>query len=756
METKRSNNATAAQNLIRIALSIVKMKSAASHFETSIATHQATGANVGQIGHGRKQFNQILTTMSDWIDDQNRNILTSPSPSTGVPPHFYVTGDKSTPSRTTNQVVLLCFMYAGQRRRVVVACPEVYFNAEDIADDDNNDILDDEHEDQDLGMVTGAHAGELANSMVNEIMSLYGGDKSKGIVAGSWQGTTCDGQYQAAQFTSTINDRLERNVSVFHGVHWDDAHRFDLAMGDVKKGTVGQSKDFFANVVNFGKRFHKKFARGKMHASAKVLAKLNKTNFRVTTGTCATRFCTSQFREFQNLLTSFPVYVKSLRSGSNTGKVEDRDYVGQDHVFNICGVIDILAAFMKGMSALQDLACPCWKLDVYQPRIVSWMERLIKSLELAVQDFVKTEEVEFAPIFSYLHQHSKSIQQLKFRGIQLVKGSVMKKISDDLYRSCDRKLPECTKELKQFAEDILASLKLRSAASHPMNQHLKSLDLELLIENMAGERQPDDEIQMIEDGGLLEEFGCDGIKEFVRYLASLDHLQELKYDARMSNVLYRKLKTVICDEIWSTSSYNNLEWFVLDDDDGTTSLLDHMNSENLKYKSLKLNKFSVLGLDKLQYFSLHELFRMEFLSPELALHTFTVRLNEGAVYRSLLNPSDPVCKKLGPKICCILDVALAKGGPEAIAETFYSVMGAQLQSGGQANETLALRTKIDMSAPNTLQADRLVKEVSKMYLRKDEERGRTAHMNPVLSMFKKQSKVLERIQKEDPILPYLV
>ena len=35
--------------------------------------------------------------------------------------------------------------------------------------------------------------------------------------------------------------------------------------------------------------------------------------------------------------------------------------------------------------------------------------------------------------------------------------------------------------------------------------------------------------------------------------------------------------------------------------------------------------------------------------------------------------------------------ALAKGGTEAVVESYYSVMNSQKKSGGQQNETLALR-----------------------------------------------------------------
>ena len=47
------------ENLIGIALTVVKTKSAAVHFEMMVASHPFTGSDVGEFRHSRKQF-QII------------------------------------------------------------------------------------------------------------------------------------------------------------------------------------------------------------------------------------------------------------------------------------------------------------------------------------------------------------------------------------------------------------------------------------------------------------------------------------------------------------------------------------------------------------------------------------------------------------------------------------------------------------------------------------------------------------------------
>lgn len=67
------------------------------------------------------------------------------------------------------------------------------------------------------------------------------------------------------------------------------------------------------------------------------------------------------------------------------------------------------------------------------------------------------------------------------------------------------------------------------------------------------------------------------------------------------------------------------------------------------------------------------------------------------VRQSLQSLTRPWCTNsevynlIGKEMCIVTDVALAKGGTEAIVESFYSSMASQAMHGGQSNEALALR-----------------------------------------------------------------
>ena len=69
---------------------------------------------------------------------------------------------------------------------------------------------------------------------------------------------------------------------------------------------------------------------------------------------------------------------------------------------------------------------------------------------------------------------------------------------------------------------------------------------------------------------------------------------------------------------------------------------------------------------------------------------FIAELNETEVYRSIYT-DEHLFTTIGIEGCVSIDIALAKGGTEAMVESYYSVMNSQKKSGGQQSETLALR-----------------------------------------------------------------
>ena len=86
----------AAETMLKSALTAVKAKSAAIHFEEQIAFAFSVGAQIGQCGHSRKLVPDMVKCLLAVINDKTRAALTSCLPSTGLPPHYYMAVDKAT------------------------------------------------------------------------------------------------------------------------------------------------------------------------------------------------------------------------------------------------------------------------------------------------------------------------------------------------------------------------------------------------------------------------------------------------------------------------------------------------------------------------------------------------------------------------------------------------------------------------------------------------------------------------------------
>ena len=113
---------------------------------------------------------------------------------------------------------------------------------------------------------------------------------------------------------------------------------------------------------------------------------------------------------------------------------------------------------------------------------------------------------------------------------------------------------------------------------------------------------------------------------------------------------------------------------------------------------------------------------------------------------------------LGREVCLIIGVALGQGGPESIVESSYSVVNCQQKKGGQSNENLSLRSKLDWSLPNSLQSNRMVAGVADLYINGSTEKGLKKHAIPIMGSKSayKRSKVLDRIEKSNTRLSFLL
>ena len=109
------------------------------------------------------------------------------------------------------------------------------------------------------GDVSGAEAKELAEGLYGKIQNAYP-SLSKDLINGSYQGTVCDGAYQASELESTLKDLCNQKMTgEFFTVLWDPPRYVDIALKDVFEGKHGFSKEFFGQVVKRSSIIHQIF-----------------------------------------------------------------------------------------------------------------------------------------------------------------------------------------------------------------------------------------------------------------------------------------------------------------------------------------------------------------------------------------------------------------------------------------------------------------------------------------------------------------
>ncbi len=208
------------KNLLRTALGVVKTKSAARQYENRIAELCASGGDVGNFSHSRELFVDMMKVACTHIDKKVSSYLQEPLPNTGIVPHFYITADKSTNHRVTNQACVICPVVNGERQGILLSLSPVYTDADGA----------------------GGVGKDLADLVYQDLESHAGLSGSKLMAA---QGRVMDGQYLTIPFIEAINEPILQLLSDDHrkialdqfwwSCEWDGAHWLDKVFEKFKE-----------------------------------------------------------------------------------------------------------------------------------------------------------------------------------------------------------------------------------------------------------------------------------------------------------------------------------------------------------------------------------------------------------------------------------------------------------------------------------------------------------------------------------------
>lgn len=701
-KTKREiikKKSTVCSNLFRAAITDLKLGAAGKHFETLISFLASCSVDVGSIGHGRNNFNDMLYCLEKVLDEKIEEWLSTPLPSTLLPPHFWATTDKATPSRTTNQAVLIIARdKSGVPCPIPVSAPPVY----DAFEQASYDVLAQQ-------LLDG-----ISNHFSDEVLSRL-------------CGVSADGPSQAAGFREHLVEtlKLEEDSDLALPITWDPAHLLNLAVTDVRDSQT-PSGIFLRQFIKRCNVFNQVLAHGKGFAFLEMVDEhaLRPVSY------ATQRFASSSYNQWLKIEKSYGSFWKAFHLlHPNRNENEEWQYMigGSDFVTDLLALLDILGNVVELMLRVQALDTPVWKLKLWWPKV---QEKLIKAAN-GDQDF-----------YPRLKGQSNLGPGDVFKGVTLLEGWLVmqdngKQSGEGRFNWQLRDARDIEEDRKRFANDLMTALEKRisSVTGHDAISTLQVFDAASLVTLFCG-TAVENKITFFLPEGELEEYGVDECRRLMKEASKRTHAKAsgINFDHRLAHSYMGLLKKAIMEGVWNGICP---ERFEVADDKGTKLFVD----------GISLVEFRALKSTELDCF-----FLMRFSDGK----AHKVKLCEKKVFESFYSKKDlyDIAK---PPSCTLLDIVLAKGGPEAIAESFYSAMRFQQQAGGQSNETLVRRTKVTWCLPSLQHCEELIKKAVAIYLQSDDNL-RPHHIGAFFSSRSKQytvSKVVDRIHAELGHCPFL-
>ena len=544
-------------------------------------------------------------------------------------------------------------------------------------------------------------------------------------------GVSADGPYQASGFRAKlieilgIADNLGDDLAL--PVTWDSAHALNLAVVGVKDSATATG-EAFRRFVKRCNVFNALLANGKGFA---FLQLVDKSSRRPVSYACQ-RFASSSFDQWLKIEKSYASFWKAFELlHPNRTEEEELQYMigGSDFIADLLAFIDVLKPVVDLMLRMQSLDTPIWKLKLLWPIVEG---QLSKASQGDPQAFPRLNKVK-----------DNLRPGAKFQGVTLLEGWLVTKdkesqASDKRFTWQLREDEDIHADHKRLALDLKNSLeeRVKSVTSDPSLSVLQVFDAVALVKLHCG-RISEEKLELnVTDG----EYDCYGVEECKAVLATVSKMAHVKesgmdFDPRLAFRYMSQIKEAVKAGIWKLLCP---EWFIQTGDSDNPVPLP---------QDAQLVSFQPVHSES---YALDTFFELEFSNGK----KFEVRLHEQSVYKSFYS-NEEVCGIAKPPSCALIDVVLAKGGPEAIAESYYSAMRAQQQSGGQTNQTLARRTKLNWCLPSLKNCESIIKESVQLYLKGDDEM-RPHRQRAFFSEKYCVSKVVDRVDSDAGRCPFLV
>jgi hypothetical protein len=472
IEQRRS---TAAMNIFRSVIADLKLGAAAQHVETLISLLASCSVNVGRIGHSRKNVKDILYCLEKTVNGRILKWLSTPLPSTMIPPHYWATIDKSTPSRTTNQATLIVARDEnGIPNPIPVAAPPVYSEF-DVASYE-----------------------KMAEMLLKVIQDNFSTDLLARLCA-----VSADGPYQANGFRGKLLEKLgiEDNELALP-VIWDAAHVLNLAVLDVKDSNT-DSGQHFRRFIKRCNVFNTILANGKGFA----FLQLTDSSARRPVSYACQRFASSSYEQWEKIEKSFASYWQAFDL-LYPNRREDEEYqymiAGSDFIMDLLAFLDTMKPVVDLMLRVQSLDTPVWKLKLWWPSIKALMAKASNEYPVS------------------LPKLNKVMGSLKagctYNAVTLLPGWLITNVEgrggNKTYTWSLRDDEDIENDHVQFAKDLMTAVENRvlSVTSSAFLSVLEVFDAQSLVNLQCG-RMVEQEIEFQITAGEYDDYGVEQCKE---------------------------------------------------------------------------------------------------------------------------------------------------------------------------------------------------------------------------------------------------
>ena len=736
-------------NVVSAAIHICKSKSSALSFESQIALLSFCGAEVGNICHGRNNFNEIVHAAYEYIIIQTKDYLHTPLKSTGLPPHVSVAVDKSTPHRDTNQAIVLIFPVEGKRVALPIDAPLVY---------------------KTVGKsITGGAGKDLAAQIMEVLSTKVGFSEADFHFV---RAIHADGQYQAQTFQSEIL-RLIGSTGIEAGefflMPWDPSHWLDRVM-EYMRENCDESSKYLKRLIKRTNKLYKMFGHGRGHREYKGLAESLGLPALETVTFSTTRFFSSAYEQWSRIYQSYFLLIDTYKTFRQTDDEEDEtkhEVRGQDFAIDLCGTLDVFHPVVVLMLRSQAVNQQPWKVSVWYSKVIKRLTEIYNHLDGVILGDQPSVDLlpKLAENWKDLTAETGKYDCGKFREHDLTPGWIIveeKSIEESnekikkMYTWSSRSPDECLKDLQNIVLTLKESLekKFAVAVSAEVKLLSKVFDFETAITLLSKYRLNSMQNQLEvsqENRTHWETFGRIEFQSFFKDVCKLPHVSEyssqnpdLHLLPHASDIIFNRLKTTLRNIVW-----RNLGEI-------SASLFHGVDNEPIEvFKTSKITSFEEREENE---FSLDKIFQFKMEDGSIVKG----KLNEEFLISSFYTNSE-IYDSFGKEMCICLDVALATSGCEAIVEGFYSVVNVHKKNGGQNNENLLRRSIVDWSLPHPVSCPKTMQHIAELYVLGNKELGikkhRPFYFHDSRGRAKENytvGKVVDRLMKEKPRCPHLV